>query len=86
MQMTTQTKPRGVDEDDDEASVIGVTRLDDKSEFEDEDDHSPARGVDIKTESKPQDSVVPPQDAGLRRSSRRKNPGLKFIPTMTGQS
>ena len=75
MQMTTQIKPRGVDAGDEEASVIDITGSDDESEVEDEDDQSPARGVDIKIESEPQDSGVPPQDAGLRRSSRQKKQG-----------
>ena len=90
MKVTTHTKPRGVDEGDDDASVIDVTGSDDESEVEDEDDHFPVGGVYFKIKSEPnddpQDSGVPPQDAGLRRSSRVRTPGRKFIPTMTGQS
>ena len=69
MQMTTQIKPRGVDAGDKEASVIDITGSDDDSEVEDEDDQPPARGVDIKIKIEPQDSRVPPQDIGLRRSN-----------------
>ena len=61
MQMTTQSKPRGVDTGNEEASVIDITGLDDESEVEDKNDQSPARGVDIKIESEPQDSGVPPK-------------------------
>ena len=86
MKVTTQIKSRGVDEGDDDTSVIDVTGLDDESAVGDEDDHFPARGVDFKIKSKPQDSGVPPQDTGLRRSSRLQTAGRKFIPTMTGQS
>ena len=86
MKVTTQIKSRGVDEGDDDASVIDATGSDDESEVENEDDHFPAEGVDSKIKSEPQDSGVPPQDAGLRRSSRLQTPGRKFIPTMTGQS
>ena len=86
MKVTTQIKSRGVDEGDDDASVIDVTGSDDESEVEDKDDQFPAEEVDSKIKSEPQDSGVPPQDAGLRRSSRLQTPGRKFIPTMTGQS
>ena len=89
MKVTTHTTPRGVNERDDDASVIDVTGSDDGSEVEDEDDHFPAGGVDleIKNESNndPQDPRVPPQDAGLRQSSRVRTPGRRFIPKMTGQ-
>ena len=84
MKVTTQITPRGVDDD---ASVIDVTGSDDESKFEGENNHFPAEGVDqeMKIESEDSgDSGVPPQDAGLRRSSRRRTPGVKFIPTMTG--
>ena len=90
MNVTTQIKSRGVNEGDDDASVIDATGSDDESEVEDEDDHFPARGVDFKIKNEPsddpQDSGVPPQDAGLRRSSRILTPGRRFIPTMTGQN
>ena len=85
MQVTTQITPRGVDDD---TSVIDVTGSDDESEFEDENDHFPAEGMDpeIKIESEDSgDPGVPPQDAGLRRSSRVRTPGEKSIPTMKGQ-
>ena len=59
VQMTTQITPRGVDEGDDDASVIDITGSDNESEVEDEDDQPLARGVDIKIESEPQDSGVP---------------------------
>ena len=63
MKVTTQITPRGVDDD---ASVIDVTGSDDESEFEGENAHFPAEGVDqeIKIESEdPGDSGVPSQDA-----------------------
>ena len=67
--------------------VIDITGSDDESEIEDGNDYFPEvkrepRGLGVS----PQDSGVPPQDAGLCRSSRRKTPGVKFIPTITGQS
>ena len=86
MKVTTQIKSRGVDEDNDDASVIDVTGSDDESEVEDEDDHFPAEGEDSKIKSEPQDSGVPPQDAVLCRSSRLRTPAREFISTMTGQS
>ena len=90
MKVTTQITPRGVDDD---ASVIDVTDSDDESEFEGENEHFPAEGVDQERNIKSEDSEdsgvppqgVPPQDAGLRRSSRVRVPERKFIPTMKGQ-
>ena len=52
--MTTQITPRGVDEGDDDASVINVTGSDDESEIEDGNDYFP----EVKRE--PQDSGVSP--------------------------
>ena len=69
MKVTTQTKSRGVDEGGNDASVIDVTGSYGESEVEDENDNFSAGGVAFKTESKLRDSGVPPQDAGLRRSS-----------------
>ena len=78
---------------DDDASVIDVTGSDDESDFEGENDHFTAEGVGQEIKIEQEDSEdsgvppqgVPPQDAGLRRSSRVRAPGRNFIPTMKGQ-
>ena len=89
-QMTTQITPRGVDEGDDDASVIDMTGSDDESEVEDGNDYYPEVKRELQDSGvSPQDSGdsgVPPKDVGLRRSSRTRTQATKFSPKMTGQS
>ena len=82
--MTTQITPRGVDEGDDDASVINLTGSEDESEIEDEMTYYPEVKRELQDSGvSPQDSGdsgVPPKDVGLRRSSRTQTQAKIFSP------